>query len=180
MKELNDAVEDCAKFTASNAAETTVRHVGETVGKGVATAGVGMAVLATAGKVECLIETAEKLGKSTEKAGGELGKNAKEVGDGVLSSAPVVGHIKGGIHYAVGDKEGGDNCMRAASRTTAVVAGGVAGTFAGGPAGAIAGGVAAGAACDGAMTGIESAINGEYKPQGQIAAWDAAVNGKSR
>ena len=60
-----------------------------------------------------------------------------------MIGVPIVGHIKGGIHYACGDKDGGDNAMKAASRTIGVVGGGAVGIL-GGPAGMIAGGVAGG------------------------------------
>jgi len=59
----------------------------------------------------------------------------------VADTVPVVGHIKGGIHYACGDKEGGDNAMKSASRTVGVVAGGIGGGILLGPSGAIAGGM---------------------------------------
>jgi hypothetical protein len=36
---------------------------------------------------------------------------------GVVDGVPIAGHIKGGIHYAVGDSESGDNAMKSASRT---------------------------------------------------------------
>ena len=72
-------------------------------------------------------------------------KFVKGVGD-FVNGVPVVGHVKGGIHYACGDKDGGDNAMKAASRTVGVVGGGVVGGLAGGPVGAIAGGIAGGAA----------------------------------
>ena len=103
---------------------------------------------------------------ATGNATGNLGKNIVEVGDGILSGTPGIGHIKGGIHYACGDTEGGDSCMKAASRTTGVIGGAVGGTFAGGPVGAIVGGVAGGAAADGVITGVESGIAGEFKPYG--------------
>ena len=57
---------------------------------------------------------------------------------------PVVGHVKGGIHYICGDKEGGDNAMKSSSRTVGVIGGGVGGFFVGGPAGAIGGGLTGG------------------------------------
>ena len=39
--------------------------------------------------------------------------NLSRVADGV----PVVGHVKGVIHYAVGDTEGGHQAMRSSTRT---------------------------------------------------------------
>ena len=59
---------------------------------------------------------------------------------------PVVGHIKGGVHYALGEEEKGETAMKSASRTTGVIIGGVAGTIVGGPAGGVAGGIAGGSA----------------------------------
>ena len=93
---------------------------------------------------------------------------------------PVVGHVKGGIHYACGDREGGDNAMKSASRSTGVIIGGVAGGLVGGPVGAVAGGIAGGAAVDGVTTGIDSAVHGEYRPAGQVAAVTNMVEGKAK
>ena len=91
-----------------------------------------------------------------------------EVGN-LADGVPVVGHIKGSLHYAAGDKEGGDKAMKSASRTTGVVAGGAIGMAIGGPVGAVAGGVVGGATMDGITTGVESTIEGEYRPAGHIA-----------
>ena len=93
----------------------------------------------------------------------------------LMIGVPGVGHIKGGIHYACGDKAGGDQAMKAASRTTGVLGGAAVGIL-GGPAGIIAGGVAGGAAMDGITTGVESAVKGKYTPSGQIASWTNLVN----
>lgn len=79
---------------------------------------------------------------------------------------PVVGHIKGGIHYICNDKEGGTRAMKNATRTTFVMGAGVAGFVAGGPVGAFAAGVGGGAAIDGVYTGVESVVNKEYRPNG--------------
>ena len=87
----------------------------------------------------------------------------------VVDGIPAVGHVKGGIHYAFGDKDGGDKAMKSASRTTGVMGGGVVGFFAGGPIGAAAGGVAGGLAMDGLTTGIDSAVHKEYRPSGMVA-----------
>jgi len=87
---------------------------------------------------------------------------------GMLNGIPVVGHIKGGIQYAMGDKKGGDEAMKAASRTVGVIGGGVAGFCVGGPVGAIAGGITGGQAVDGLTTGIDSAVHGEYRPNGVL------------
>ena len=42
----------------------------------------------------------------------KFGKGMSDIADAV----PVVGHIKGGIHYACGDREGGDKAMMHATR----------------------------------------------------------------
>ena len=57
--------------------------------------------------------------------------------------------------------------------------GGVGGFLVGGPVGAVAGGIAGGAAMDGITTGVESAIHGEYKPNGTIASITNIANGKA-
>ena len=60
----------------------------------------------------------------------------------MVDGLPVVGHIKGGIHYACGDSDRGDQAMKSASHTAGVIAEGFA---VGGPAGAFVGGMAGGA-----------------------------------
>ena len=60
----------------------------------------------------------------------------------------MLGHVKGIIHYAVGDNEGGDEAMKAATRTSGVIAGGMGGFIVGGPVGAVAGGMSGGAVMD--------------------------------
>lgn len=105
--------------------------------------------------------------------GQEALETQKECGtmlNGLIDGIPIVGHAKGGIHYAFGDQGGGDSAMKSASRTTGVVAGGVGGIFVGGPAGAVVGGIAGGAVVDGMTTGIESAVKGKYSPSGYVAA----------
>ncbi len=82
----------------------------------------------------------------------------------------MVGHVKGGIHYLVGDEEGGDKAMKSATRTTGVVAGGVGGFFLGGPVGAVAGGVYGGAVTDMTTTLVTN------EPSGYVAAIQNAVN----
>ena len=116
---------------------------------------------------------------ATGNAAVDLGSNAVEVGNELIDATPVVGHIKGGIHYACGDKRGGDASMKKASRATGVIGGAVVGTLVGGPAGTVAGAIAGGAAMDEITTGVESAIHGEFRPNGQISDWDKAINSKS-
>ena len=82
---LNNAVEECAKFTGDQFMNSTVRHVGETVGTGIAVVGTSVAAGVTFGQVDALnnavIATAEHTAKSGVRAGGKL----VEVGDGVLN-----------------------------------------------------------------------------------------------
>ena len=85
-----------------------------------------------------------------------------------VDAVPVAGHIKGGCHYAWGDTEGGDNAMKAASRTTGAIVGGAGGFLVAGPPGAVAGGIAGAATMDGVTTGIDSAVHGEFRPAGFV------------
>ncbi|KAK6474083.1 hypothetical protein HHUSO_G26236 [Huso huso] len=89
--------------------------------------------------------------------------------NGMVDSVPVVGHVKGTVHYICGDKEGGDNAMKAASHTTGVIGGGVGGFLIGGPVGAAVLGAAGGALMDEVITIGEIAVNGEKaKPYGFV------------
>jgi hypothetical protein len=71
----------------------------------------------------------------------------------VVDSIPLAGHIKGGIHHALGDHEKGKEVMEAANRNSLVLAGGVSGFAIGGPVGAVAGGVGGGLFMDSINTG---------------------------
>lgn len=75
---------------------------------------------------------------------------------GVVNAIPVVGHVKGVYHYANGEKDAGDNAMKAASRTVGVIGGGIVGGLVGGPAGAVAGGIYGGALTDCVTTAVDS------------------------
>jgi len=89
----------------------------------------------------------------------------------VIDSIPIIGHIDGGIHHAFGDHEMGNEALKAASRSTGVMVGGIVGFTTGGPAGAIVGGIAGGAVADGIITGGEYAANGsDAKPYGYVRA----------
>jgi len=74
----------------------------------------------------------------------------------LADSIPVIRHIKGGIHIALGEKDRGLEIIKGASSSTGAFLGG----FLGGPAGAIAGG----ALVDGATTGIESPVDKKFTP----------------
>ncbi|ETO35039.1 hypothetical protein RFI_02035 [Reticulomyxa filosa] len=103
--------------------------------------------------------------------------------DGVnnfVDGIPVVGHIKGGIHYACGDNKGGDAAMKSASKTTGAVIGGVIGAVSGGPGGAVIGAISGSNIMDGIITGCDSAISGSYRPYGNISIITNLVNGESK
>jgi hypothetical protein len=103
-----------------------------------------------------------------------FGKNMLNMAD----SIPGVGHVKGTIHYACGDTEGGDNAMKAASRTVGVAAGGIGGFVIGGPVGAVAGGIYGGAAMDTVISAADSAVHGEKRLYGHLHSLDRAIDGK--
>ncbi|CAG5097937.1 Protein of unknown function [Cotesia congregata] len=101
----------------------------------------------------------------------------------VVDSIPVVGHVKGIVHYAVGDCEGGNKAMYQATRTSVVLGAGAAGSLAG-PAGAVAAAMYAGAVTDtvasitleepqGIVKGcknIADDVKGGKNPMGSIAS----------
>lgn len=79
----------------------------------------------------------------------------------MLNGIPVVGHVKGVVHYVTGDSEAGNRAMCESTRSSLVMGGGVVGLI-GGPAGAVAGAMAAGALTD----CVTSVVTGT--PQGVI------------
>lgn len=81
--------------------------------------------------------------------------------ESLADSIPVAGHVKGIIHYALGENEKGDAAMKSASGTALTAAAGAAGFIAGGPVGGAAAAVAASQAYDGLVTGIDTAVNGD-------------------
>ena len=178
VESLNNAVKSCAEYTGKSFMETSVRHGGEAVGKGIATAGAAVAAGVTFGQVDALNDAVVSCAKSTAESTVAAAKATKNTINESLDGIPVVGHLKGAIHYATGDDSAGDKAMKAASRSAGVVAGGTAGFIVGGPVGAVVGGIAYGAAMDGIITGADSAVHEEWRPHGQIAAWEAVANGK--
>ncbi|KAJ5116800.1 hypothetical protein N7456_001148 [Penicillium angulare] len=97
------------------------------------------------------------------------------VGD-IADGIPVVGHIKGVVHFAMGDTEAGIRAEEGATRTLAVVAAGALVAASGGTAAPILAGVVAGLAADGVLTGIESARHGgKFDPQGMISVGSNVV-----
>ena len=165
---LNKAVVDTTQFTANKFMDTNVRHVGEFAVGVVAVAGCATASGICLRKVDSLNKaltfTAEYTANAGYSAAQKLGNTLNDTAD----SLPVVGHIKGGIHYAIGDTEKGDQAMKASSRTVGVFSGGAAGFLVGGPVGAVAGGVMGGASMDGITTAIDSNVHGQIRPSGQM------------
>jgi len=168
VKELNQAVVSTYQFTANKVSGSIIGNGVAAAASGIATAGTGLAAGVTLGQVDALNKATEHLARGTVHHVSFAGEETGKAAIGLLDGTPVVGHLKGAIHYAVGDTEGGDQVMRSASRTIGVIGGGVVGIAGGGPAGMVAGGALGGAAADGIITGIESSIHGEFRPSGQI------------
>ncbi|XP_045124445.1 putative mediator of RNA polymerase II transcription subunit 17 [Portunus trituberculatus] len=105
-------------------------------------------------------------------------ERAHEIANSYLNAAsscvdgiPVVGHAKGIVHYAMGDKEKGHKSMEASTRNVAVLGAGIAtgGLGAGLALGATAG-IGAGVAYDATATIVDGAVNGkDSKLHGTIA-----------
>lgn len=112
----------------------------------------------------------------------EATKIQKECGramEGLADGIPVVGHIKGGIHYAMGDQTKGDECMVGATKSTLVLAAGVAtGGVGGGAVAAAFAGIAVGTATDAVVGAIDRDENGCYKSRGVIGSVDNVGKGK--
>lgn len=179
VKALNDAVVDSAKYTADHAEKTVVRHVGETVAMALATVGTSIASGVTFGQVQALNDAVVHCANKTAEAGERAGAELLGVADGMTDGIPVVGHVKGGVYRAIGDRERSDRALKSSSRSVSVLAGGVKGYLVGGPVGAVVGGVMCGAAMDGTITGVESALHKEFRPHGQIACWDQVAKAKT-
>jgi hypothetical protein len=163
--------------------------VGESVGKGIAAAGCAMvgdkngAKKLREGAKNAWVDYTDRqpiaagikigvLEANNDKDGAnKVREKLKQSYEELADSTPVIGHVKGVVHYALGDKEHGDKCMKDASKG-AVVAAATAAT--GGAAAGVAA-VASGVAMDGIITGFDSAVHGEYKPHGQVAAVTQAV-----
>jgi len=174
IKELNDAVESTAKYTADKASKTIVRHVGETAINAAETAGTAVLAGVCLGQVDSLNNAVVESVKSTAKAAEKTADVVVKDVNALANSTPIVGHIKGGIHYACGENEEGDIAMKSASRTAAVAVGGAIGVV-GGPAGVVAGSLVAGGIMDATTTVVESVIKDEYTPSGTIASLERIV-----
>lgn len=75
----------------------------------------------------------------------------------LADNTPVIGHIKGGIHMAVGDTKRGEEILKGASKTLAIALGSAAG-----PVGA----TSSAYLYDSIVTAIDSAVKGEHTPYG--------------
>ena len=105
-------------------------------------------------------------GAEAERVLVKMGKSSLNV----IDSTPVLGHVKGVVHYAIGDTEHGHDCMKGASRTLAVVG---AGALTGGVGGGLVLGGLAGASGGVVYDTTVSAI--ENKPYGIIESVDQAI-----
>jgi hypothetical protein len=126
-------------------------------------AGINVAVRAACDDTEGVERVAKKLGHSYLE---------------LMDGTPGVGHVKGTVHYILGDKEGGDKCMKDASKGAVVIAATALTAATGGAAAPLLVGAASlvsGAAMDGIITGVDSAVHGEYRPYGEIAAVTQAI-----
>lgn len=112
------------------------------------------------------VTSAIQVGKGDRDAARKTQLEFLSVVSGVVDNVPLVGHVKGGLHYARGNKNRGDAAMKAASHTSAAIVEGIGGFFAGGPVGAAFGGIAAGTAMDSFITISEYGVSRKYKPEG--------------
>ena len=104
--------------------------------------------------------------KAAQETADAFNASAAQFWEGAADSTPVLGHIKGSIHYALGEEEKGRNCMIGASRLVAAVGGGLA--F-GGPCCAIAGAVTGAASFDLMAYGIAKESIGDDATLGGTA-----------
>jgi hypothetical protein len=117
-----------------------------------------------------LVSAAYAINGELDKAKALQEKFAAEVGS-LTDSIPVAGHIKGVVHYGMGDNDKGDLSMKKASRSVLVGAGGVVGMVTCGPACAAAGGIAGGVAADSIITIGDGLVKGgEGEAFGNIAS----------
>jgi hypothetical protein len=78
-----------------------------------------------------IIRSLVELGQGNSAAAGQTWKSTGNNLEGIVDGLPVVGHAKGAIHYAAGDTARGTQIMKSATRTTAVIGGGVGGFIVG-------------------------------------------------
>ncbi|CAB4030734.1 Hypothetical predicted protein [Paramuricea clavata] len=150
---------------AKKAAKTFVEDAGKTwveySERNVIAAPIRATVHAVDNKPEEALRVLGKMGHSVEQ---------------VVDNTPVVGHAKGVVHYIGGDTEHGDNCMKGASRSVAVLGAGALTGGVGG--GAVLGGFAAvtgGVAYDTTVSVIESNVKDKDCPYGVIQSIDQVI-----
>lgn len=98
-----------------------------------------------------------------------------KVGSRFVDGIPGIGHVKGVVHYACGDSEGGAAAMIGASRTTAVIGGSVGGFLVGGPVGAAAGAVGGGVLIDNVTSLADSLMHGKKHMHGLCRAVEKVI-----
>jgi len=96
--------------------------------------------------------------------------------NGLANGIPILGHAKSAVHYSLGQKEESLAAAKAATRTTAVVVGGLGGFCVANIPGAVAGAVSAGAAADVTTSVAESRAKGYYVPSGAIVPLEAFID----
>jgi hypothetical protein len=112
-----------------------------------------------------IVSAAYAIGGELDKARELQHKFVKDAAT-VTDSLPGLGHVKGVVHYSMGDNDAGDASMKAATRAVGVAVG-VTGMIACGPVCAAGGGIAGGAALDGVITAGELLVHGrKAEPHG--------------
>jgi len=107
-------------------------------------------------------------------------RNAGTFLNEAMNSTPFVGHVKGAIQYALGDREGAREAIDGSSHVLGAMIGGTGGFLVGGPTGAFVGGIVGGNAVDLALTGIDSARKRTFSPHGCIETISDLRKGNSK
>ena len=91
-----------------------------------------------------------------------LKESYKNTASSFADAIPVVGHVKGVVHYAMGDTDAGNKSMEASTRTAAVLGAGIAtGGLGGGLVLGATAGITTGAVYDTTATLIDKGVNGD-------------------
>ncbi|KAH7298938.1 hypothetical protein KP509_25G065500 [Ceratopteris richardii] len=109
VDDLNNAVKDCASYTAKHAQETVVHHVGETAAMAVGTPATDAAAGLTCGQFEEIDKAVVGCASATAKSAGNADTAIVESVDEVSDAIPVLAHSKYIICYGIGqnEREGG-------------------------------------------------------------------------
>ena len=125
-----------------------------------------------AAPVRAIVHVVADDNEEAERVLKKMGKSVEQVVD----NTPALGHVKGIGHYIAGDTKHGDDCMKGASRTLAVVG---AGALTGGVGGGVVlgglAGASSGVAYDGMVTAIESSVKGKDCPYGTFASINQVI-----